>query len=240
MNALLSEFIGTSILIILGNGVVANVLLKGTKGHSGGWIVIAFGWAIAVFVAVFIAAPHSGAHLNPAVTLGLAISQKFSWALVPGYMAAQMAGGIFGAACNWLNYKPHYDITEDNDLVLATFSTSPAIKNTFQNMLTEVLGTFILVFAVLFITGPYFGNEIGSLGSLDALPVALVVLGIGLSLGGPTGYAINPARDMGPRIAHALLPLKHKGSNQWWYSWIPVVGPLLGAAMAALVFIILH
>lgn len=231
--AYVGEFIGTAILILLGNGVVANVLLAKTKGHGSGLIVIAFAWAIAVFTAVFITAPLSGAHLNPAVTLGLAVVGKFSWTLVPGYVIAQMAGACLGQVAVILSYRDHYRATEDKGLVLATFSTDPAIPNTVSNLLTEAIGTFVLVFAVLYITGPKFGESAGSLGALDALPVALVVLGIGLSLGGPTGYAINPARDLGPRIVHQLWPLKHKGAGNWSYSWIPVAGPLLGALFAA-------
>ncbi|THH40585.1 MIP/aquaporin family protein [Neolewinella litorea] len=231
--AYLGEIIGTAILILLGNGVVANVLLTRTKGHDSGLIVITFGWAIAVFTAVFIAAPLSGAHLNPAVTLGLALAGKFDWGLVPGYFVAQLIGAFIGQCVAVLAYRDHYRVTEDSGLVLATFSTDPAIPRSSSNTMTEAIGTFVLVFAVLYITGPKIGDSPGSLGALDALPVALVVLGIGLSLGGPTGYAINPARDLGPRIAHAVLPLKHKGDSNWPYAWVPVVGPLLGAALAA-------
>jgi glycerol uptake facilitator protein len=227
------ELIGTALLILLGNGVVANVLLAQTKGHDSGLIVITFGWAIAVFTAVFITAPISGAHLNPAVTLGLALVGKFSWALVPGYVVAQVAGAFIGQAVVVLTYRDHYRATEDQGMVLATFSTGPAIRRYSSNVITELVGTFVLVFAVLYITGPKFGDSPGSLGALDALPVALVVLGIGLSLGGPTGYAINPARDLGPRLAHAVLPLRHKGDSDWGYGWVPVLGPVLGAAVAA-------
>ena len=231
--AYVGEFIGTAILILLGNGVVANVLLAKTKGHGSGLIVIAFAWAIAVFTAVFITAPLSGAHLNPAVTLGLALAGKFSWALLPGYFICQVLGAIAGQGLVVLSYRDHYRATEDGSMILATFSTDPAIPNNVSNVLTEAIGTFVLVFAVLYITGPKFGDRAGSLGALDALPVALVVLGIGLSLGGPTGYAINPARDLGPRIAHALFPLRNKGDSNWAYAWIPVFGPWLGAAVAA-------
>ncbi|PPK88297.1 glycerol uptake facilitator protein [Neolewinella xylanilytica] len=231
--AYLGEFIGTAILILLGNGVVANVLLDKTKGHDGGLISITFAWAIAVFTAVFITAPLSGAHLNPAVTLGLAWAGKFSWALVPGYFLTQVAGAFVGQALVILAYRDHYRATDDPGKILATFSTDPAIPNAVSNVLTEAIGTFVLVFAVLYITGPKFGEDAGSLGALDALPVALVVLGIGLSLGGPTGYAINPARDLGPRVAHATLPLSNKGDSNWSYAWIPVVGPMLGATAAA-------
>ncbi|WP_116126563.1 MIP/aquaporin family protein [Lewinella sp. IMCC34183] len=231
--AYVGEIIGTAILILLGNGVVANVLLAKTKGHGSGLIVIAFAWAIAVFTAVFISAPLSGAHLNPAVTLGLALAGKFAWALVPGYFIAQLVGAYLGQVLVVLSYRDHYAATADTGLILATHSTDPAIARYSSNVITELIGTFVLVFAVLYITGPKFGESAGSLGALDALPVALVVLGIGLSLGGPTGYAINPARDLGPRIAHATLPLPHRGDSNWGYAWVPMVGPLLGAAVAA-------
>ncbi|MCP9234984.1 MIP/aquaporin family protein [Lewinella sp. JB7] len=227
------ELIGTAILILLGNGVVANVLLAKTKGHDSGLIVIAFAWAIAVFTAVFITAPISGAHLNPAVTIGLALAGKFDWWLVPGYVVAQLIGAFIGQLLVILAYRDHYRATADQGAVLATFSTDPAIPNNLSNVLTEAIGTFVLVFAVLYITGPKFGDSPGSLGALDALPVALVVLGIGLSLGGPTGYAINPARDLGPRIAHFSVPLHGKGDSNWGYAWVPIVGPVLGALLAA-------
>ncbi len=229
----IGELIGTAILILLGNGVVANVLLNKTKGHDGGLISITFAWAIAVFTAVFITAPISGAHLNPAVTLGLALAGKFAWALVPGYFLAQVIGAFLGQGLVLLTYRDHYRATPDAGLVLATCSTDPAIPNHVSNLMTEAIGTFVLVFAVLYITGPKFGEDPGSLGALDALPVALVVLGIGLSLGGPTGYAINPARDLGPRIAHAVMPFPHKGDSNWGYTWIPILGPAIGALLAA-------
>jgi glycerol uptake facilitator protein len=218
-------------LIVLGTGVVANVLLSKTKGQNSGLLTIAFGWAVAVFVGVYIAAPVSGAHLNPAVTIALAAADKFAWADVPTYITAQFAGAMLGAAITWLAYKQHYDATEDAALKLATFCNSPAIGNVFYNLLTEIIGTFILVFGVLFIAMPDI-----KLNSINALPVALLVLGIGVSLGGPTGYAINPARDLGPRIMHALLPIKGKGSSGWGYSWIPVVGPVAGGLLAAWIF----
>jgi glycerol uptake facilitator protein len=231
MNNFLFELIGTAFLLLLGNGVVANVVLNKTKGNNSGWIVITFGWAIAVFVAVYVAAAKSGAHLNPAVTLGLAIAGKFDWALVPVQIAGQLLGAMLGSFLVWITYKNHFDETEDAGLILAVFSTGPAIKNTPFNLITEAIGTFALVFGVLFITGADAG-----LHSLDALPVALLVLGIGLSLGGPTGYAINPARDLGPRLMHFILPIKNKGNSDWDYSWIPVVGPAIGGVLAALVF----
>ena len=231
MNNFLFEMIGTAFLILLGNGVVANVVLNKTKGNNGGWIVITFGWAIAVFVGVYISAAHSGAHLNPAVTIGLAVAEKFDWAKVPIYIAGQFAGAMIGAVLVWITYKQHFDETVDADAKLAVFCNSPAIPNTFFNLATEIIATFALVFGVLFITGADM-----KLGSLDALPVALLVLGIGLSLGGPTGYAINPARDLGPRIIHAILPIKNKRDSGWNYSWMPVLGPVIGGILAALLF----
>jgi len=231
MNNFLFELIGTAFLILLGDGVVANVVLNKTKGNNGGWIVITFGWAIAVFVGVYVSAAHSGAHLNPAVTLALAVAGKFDWSLVPVYIAAQFIGAMIGAFLVWVTYKKHFDETSDADAKLAVFCSSPAISNIRFNLATEIIGTFALVFGVLFIAG---GDV--KLGALDALPVALLVLGIGLSLGGPTGYAINPARDLGPRLMHFILPIKDKGSSGWGYSWIPVVGPVIGGVLAALVF----
>lgn len=240
MSPFVSEIIGTAILLLLGNGVVANALLKGSKAFGSGWIVITFGWGIAVFMAVFIVGPYSGAHINPAVTVGLAAAGKFDWAQVPAYIAAQMIGAFIGSSLVWVHYRLHYRDTEDPAMILATFSTGPAIRSTWDNLASEIIGTFVLVFAVLYITGPSMGGEPGSLGSLDALPVALVVLGIGLSLGGPTGYAINPARDLGPRIAHALLPIANKGKSDWSYAWIPVAGPVAGGVLAAIVFNVLQ
>lgn len=233
MNAFFAEFFGTAIILVFGAGVCANVLLKQTKGHDSGWIVITFGWAIGVFTGVLIAAPVSGAHLNPAVTLALAMAHKFSWALVPLYMAAQVLGAMFGAFLVWLAYKKHFDVTDDGQAKLAVFATSPNIRSYWYNVITEIVGTYVLTLAVLYMAEP----EVG-LGALNALPVALVVLGIGLSLGGPTGYAINPARDLGPRIVHFLLPLKGKHHSDWKYAWVPIVGPLAGAAIAAVMFLI--
>jgi len=228
MSPFIGEFIGTAILIIMGDGVVANVVLNKTKGQHGGWIVITFGWAIGVFIAVYIVASSSGAHLNPAVTIALALIEKFSWTDVPLYIAAQMLGAATGAFLVWLSYKKHFEVTADAELKLAVFCTGPAIRNTWLNLFSEILGTFILILGILFITAPS-----ASLGSLDALPVALLVLGIGLSLGGLTGYAINPARDLGPRIMHAILPIPGKRNSDWGYAWIPVVGPIIGASLAA-------
>lgn len=233
------EFIGTAMLILIGNGVVANLVLKGTKGANLGWVGICIAWGIAVFIGVFISADASGAHLNPAVTFGLATTGKFSWTLVPGYILAQVLGAMAGNILVWLSYKKQYDETDDSAAILATFATSPAIRNPFWNLVTETIGTFALVFAIFFIAGGSFGEETVSLGSLDALPVALLVIGIGFGLGGPTGYAINPARDFGPRLLHALLPLKHKGNSDWSYAWIPIVGPILGGVLAGILYIFL-
>jgi len=225
------EFIGTALLVLLGGGVVANCVLSKNKGFSGGWIVITFGWAMAVFVGVFVSASSSGAHLNPAVTLALALTGKFAWCGVPVYMLAQIAGAMTGAFLVWVAYRKHFAATDDAGSKLGVFSTAPAIRSYVDNLLTEIVGTFVLVFGVLFIAAPDVG-----LGALDALPVALLVLAIGLSLGGPTGYAINPARDLGPRIMHALLPIPRKGGSDWKYSWVPILGPFLGSALAALVY----
>lgn len=235
MQAYIGEFIGTALLILLGNGVVANVVLKHSKGNGGGWIVITFGWSMAVFVAVFATAAMSGAHINPAVSIGLALVGKFEWALVPGYIASQIAGAAFGSLLVWLSYRLHFIQTEDKESIKACFCTAPAIRSLKDNLVTEIIGTYVLIMAILYLAAP----EIG-LGALDALPVALLVLGIGLSLGGSTGYAINPARDFGPRIMHALLPIKNKADNDWAYSWVPVIGPIIGAVLAAGTFVVLE
>ncbi len=236
MTPFLGELIGTAILILLGNGVVANVVLAGTKGEGGGWIVITWGWAMAVFVAVFTVAAFSGAHINPAVTIGLAIAGKFEWAMVPLYIIAQFLGAFIGSALVWLFYRQHFGLTEDKDLKLACFCTGPAVRDPVANITCEIVGTFLLVFAVLFLAVSIFG-----LGALDALPVGLLVLAIGLSLGGTTGYAINPARDLGPRIMHALLPMPGgKRDSDWGYAWIPVVGPIIGGALAAALYLALQ
>lgn len=231
MTAFVAELTGTALLIILGDGVVANVVLNKTKGNNGGLIAITFGWAIAVFVGVYATAGISGAHLNPAVTVALATIGKFDWALVPRYLLAQLLGAMLGALIVWIVYRQHFNATEDADTKRAVFCTGPAIKNPVDNILSELIGTFVFILAILFIT-----KSQNSLGALDALPVALLVLGIGLSLGGTTGYAINPARDLGPRIMHALLPIKNKGGSDWWYSWNPVLSPLVGAVLAALLY----
>lgn len=242
MSAFTAELIGTMFLILLGNGVVANVVLKGTKGYDSGWLVITTGWALAVFVGVVIAAPFSGAHLNPAVTIGLAIAGKFAWSKVLCYIVAQVIGAMLGSLIVWVVYMNHFDATEDAQTQLAVFSTSPAIKNLFFNFMSELVGTFVLVFVVFYFTNAEISDHktpIG-LGSLGALPVAFLVWAIGLSLGGTTGYAINPARDFGPRIVHAFLPLKHKGTSDWKYAWVPVLGPFVGATIAALLYLTLN
>lgn len=243
MTPFTAELIGTMLLILLGNGVVANVVLKDTKGNNSGWIVITTAWALAVFVGVTVAGPASGAHLNPAVTIGLAVAGKFSWDLVPSYIAAQLLGGMLGAFLVWLFNKDHFSITEDEGAKLACFSTGPAIRNTFSNLISEIIGTFVLVFVIFHFSDPSISlnadptAKVG-LGSVGALPVTLLVWAIGLSLGGTTGYAINPARDLAPRIMHAILPVK--GSSDWGYAWIPIAGPILGAVIAALLFGIIH
>lgn len=231
MTPFLSEFFGTMFLIVLGDGVVANVVLSRTKGNNSGWIVISFGWAIAVFTGVYVASSGSSAHLNPAITLAMATFSNFPWNDVPVYLAGQFSGAMVGALLVWFSYRKHFEETTDPDLILATFCTTPAIRNYTHNFISEFIGTFILVLGVLFLTKPT-----NSIGTLDALPVALLVLGIGLSLGGTTGYAINPARDLGPRIIHALLPIKNKGKSDWSYSWVPFFGPITGGMFAALIF----
>ncbi len=243
MNEIIAEFIGTFLLILLGNGVVANVVLKDTKGHDGGWIVISLGWGLGVFVGVAVAGPVSGAHINPAVTLGLAISGLFSWSQVLPFIAAQLAGAATGAFTVWLFYHHHFNRTEDPGAQLSCFSTSPAIRKTTNNFISELIGTFVLIFVILYIAEPSItlagdSDAMIGLGTLGALPVALLVTAIGLSLGGTTGYAINPARDLGPRIMHSLLPMEHKGSSDWNYAWIPILGPFAGALAAALLFLL--
>lgn len=227
MSPFLGEFIGTAILLLLGNAVVANVVLKDTKGSGAGWITISFGWGTAVFVAVFIVAGYSGAHINPAVTLGLALAGSFEWTSVPLYLAAQFLGGALGAFLVWLHYRDHFEPTDDADAKLAVFCTAPAIRNSLSNLVSEIIATFVLVFAVLYMVKPDVG-----LGALDALPVGAVVLAIGLTLGGTTGYAINPARDLSPRIVHALVPIRGKRDSDWSYAWIPVLGPIIGGLLA--------
>lgn len=234
MAKFVGEILGTFLLIVLGDGVVANVVLKNTKGNGSGWIVITWGWGMAVFVGVFSVAAISGAHINPAVTIGLALVGKFPWAEVPIYILGQMIGAMLGASLVYLQYKDHFKITEDQDLKLAVFCTSPNIRDYLSNFISEVIGTFILVLGVLYLAVPD-----GGLGAISALPVGLLVLAIGLSLGGTTGYAINPARDLGPRIMHAILPVHNKRDSDWSYSWIPILGPISGASIAALVYYLL-
>jgi glycerol uptake facilitator protein len=238
MSPFSAEILGTMFMILLGNGVVANVVLNGTKGNNGGWMVITTAWAFAVFVGVVVAGPYSGAHLNPAVSIGLALAGKFEWALVPAYVAGQFIGAMTGSLLVWLFYKDFYAGTPDQGAKQATFCTAPAIPNTVSNLISEIIGTFVLIFVIYYFTDANMGTDkipIG-LGSIGALPVAILVWVIGLSLGGTTGYAINPARDLGPRIMHAILPVAGKGGNNWGYAWIPVAGPLIGCAVAALLF----
>ena len=240
MSSFLPEFIGTALLVLFGNGVNANVSLTKTNGNNSGWIVIALGWGIAVFIGVFVCASLGGhGHLNPAVTIADAVKSG-DWSKVPDYIVAQMLGAMSGAFLTWLAYRKHFDATEDVNAQLGVFCNAPAIKSTVDNIITEVIGTFALVFAAFSISGAKM-NETGiSLGSLDALPVGLLILGIGLSLGGPTGYAINPARDLGPRIMHFILPIKNKRDSNWGYSWIPVIAPIVGGVIAALVYKAIH
>ncbi|MBT8264538.1 MAG: aquaporin family protein [Eudoraea sp.] len=241
MTPFIAEIIGTALLITLGCGVVANVILKNTKGHGSGWIVITTGWGFGVYVGVVVATPYSGAHLNPAVSIGLAMAEKFAWSSVPLYITAQLLGAMLGAAIVWLIYKDHFDSTPDKGTKLGVFSTIPAIRNYGSNIISEIIGTFVLVFTVLYFTDASLvaSDEIIGLGSLGALPVAILVWAIGLSLGGTTGYAINPARDLGPRIIHTILPIKEKGSSDWSYSWVPILGPVLGGILAAGLFLLL-
>jgi glycerol uptake facilitator protein len=227
-----AEVIGTGLLILLGDGVVAAVLLNHSKAQNGGWIVIAFGWGMAVMVAVFAVGQFSGAHINPAVTLGFAVEGRTEWGDVPEYLAGEFVGAFIGATLVWLSYLSHWRETEDPGLKLAVYCTAPAIRNPVANIITEVVGTFVLVFGIL----AFFADEATAATGLGALLVGLLVFSIGLSLGGPTGYAINPARDLGPRIMHAILPIAGKGSSDWGYSWVPVAGPLTGGALAALAF----
>ena len=243
MQAYIAEFIGTMILIILGDGVVAGVLLRKSKAENSGWIVITFGWGMAVAIAVYCVGQFSGAHINPAVTISLAVTGQFPWADVVPYIIAQFLGAFVGAVIVWLAYLPHWPETEDAGLKLGVFCTAPAIYNTPANVITEIVGTFMLLFGILGITANagVMGGDLTSLFSSGFAPllVGLLVLGIGLSLGGPTGYAINPARDLGPRIAHAVLPIAGKGGNDWGYAWIPVVAPIIGGILGAATFVFL-
>ncbi|QPH39808.1 MIP/aquaporin family protein [Pedobacter endophyticus] len=244
MNVYLAEFIGTALMILLGNGVVANVVLKGTKGNGGGWMVITTAWALAVFIGVVIAGPSSGAHLNPAVTLGLAIGKGFDWHLVPFYILAQIGGAMLGSFLVWIMYKDYFDATEEQALKAAPFATAPAIRNKMSNLLSEIIGTFVLILVIFHFTDASMGPKESAtpigLGSMGAIPVTFLVWVIGLSLGGTTGYAINPARDLGPRIVHALVPMKGKGGSDWGYAWVPIIGPIIGSILAALLFCALN
>jgi len=239
MTPFVAELIGTMLMILLGDGVVANVVLKDTKGNNGGWIVITTAWGLAVFVGVVVAGPYSGAHLNPAVTIALAIAGKFAWANVIPYIIAQFAGACLGAFLVWIMYYDHFKRTNDPASILAVFCTGPAVRNYISNIASEVIGAFVLLFTIFYIAGAEITpakTPIG-LGSIGAIPVALLVWVIGLSLGGTTGYAINPARDLGPRFTHMLLPIKGKGTSDWAYAWIPVIAPLVGASIAAVLYL---
>jgi len=243
MNPIVAEYLGTLIMILMGTGVCANSSLKYSFAKGADWVLIAFGWGLGVFIGVIVAGPSSGAHLNPSVTIGLAVAKKFAWGDAPLYILAQLFGAMSGAFLTWLLFADHYNLTEDTGTIKGTFCTSPAIKNTPRNLLSEVVGTFVLIFVVLLIAGPELkSTEMGEvkigLGSVGALPVALLVVSIGMSLGGLTGYAINPARDLGPRIIHSLVPIKTKGTSDWGYAWIPIVGPVIGAVLAALLYLV--
>ncbi|XJZ28315.1 MIP/aquaporin family protein [Bacillota bacterium Lsc_1132] len=230
MTPFIGEMIGTMILIVFGAGIGAGSSLKKSYAQNAGWIVITSAWGLAVTMGVFAVGSVSGAHLNPAVTVALAINGNFPWAQVPSYIAAQMIGAILGATLVYLHYLPHWKETEDPAVKLGVFATSPAIKHTFSNLLSEIIGTFILVLGLLFIGANKFTE------GLNPLAVGLLIVVIGMSLGGTTGYAINPARDLGPRIAHFILPIAGKGNSNWGYAWIPVVGPLLGGALGAVFY----
>lgn len=230
MAAIFGEFIGTMILIVLGSGVCAAVNLNKSKAQGSGWIVIAFGWAMGVAMAAYISGFMGPAHLNPAVTVAMAMTGNLEVGLVVPFIIAQMLGAIVGAVLIWLAYLPHWAVTEDQDAILGTFATAPAIRNYPANLMTEILGTFVLVLGLLTFTQNEFA------GGVNVLAVGGLILAIGLSLGGPTGYAINPARDLGPRIAHAILPIANKGGSDWAYSWVPIVGPMIGGVIAVLVY----
>lgn len=230
MSIYLAEMLGTMLLIILGDGVVANVVLSKTKGHNSGWIVITTGWGLGVAIAGLIFGTTSGAHLNPALTIGLAVIGKFSWSLVPGYVAAQLTGGFLGAVIVWVYYRLHFKETEDKGAKLAVFCTGAEIRDTFTSFTCEVIGTFILVFALLGLNNTALADR------LAPMAAGLIVWAIGITLGGTTGYAINPARDFGPRLAHFILPIHGKGDSEWGYAWIPIVAPMIGSIIAATVF----
>ena len=244
MTPFFAEFIGTMLLLLMGGGVVANVCLAKTKGYGAGWLAITTAWALGVFIGVVVAGPYSGAHLNPAVSIGLAIGGTFPWSEVPVYILAQFLGAAAGALIVWLVYKDHFDATDDQGIKLGVFCTNPAISNPLINFLTEMVGAFVLMFVVFYITDGELTYDSNStlpigLGSVGAIPVAFTVWVIGLSLGGPTGYAINPARDLAPRFMHMILPIKVKGSSHWEYAWIPGIAPLVGSALAAMLYYVL-
>jgi glycerol uptake facilitator protein len=242
MNPFCGEILGTALLILFGDGTVANVVLAKSKAQNAGWIVVVTGWAMGVYVGAFTVASISGAHLNPAVTLGLAITGKFSWSQAPIYLAGQMIGAMIGAALVWLAYLPHWSQTTDPEAKRSIFCTAPAIHRPLANLLCEVIGTLALMLGIFGIKGAVMQQNIGAavpldMGALGMIPVAFLVWGIGLALGGPTGYAINPARDLGPRIMHAVLPIAGKGGSDWGYAWVPVAGPVIGAALAAVFYL---
>lgn len=230
MSPYLAEYFGTMLLIVLGDGVVAGVILKGTKSENAGWLTIVVGWGLAVVLAIYAVGSISGAHLNPAVTIALAWTGNFAWSSVPGYCVAQLLGAMTGGVLVWLHYLPHWDKTGDQSTKLAVFCTGPAVRSTFSNLLSEIIATMVLILAIMFIGANRFVE------GLNPLVIGLLIISIGLSLGGTTGFAINPARDLGPRIAHFILPIAGKGSSDWSYSWIPVVGPIIGGVLGALVY----
>jgi len=243
MNPYIAEVVGTALLILFGNGVVCNVVLSRTKGHGAGWLTIAAGWALGVFIGAFCAAEASGAHLNPAVTLAFVVAGKFESSMALGYIVAQFLGAGIGATLVFLFYRSHFDATEDANAKLACFSTAPEIRSMPQALICETIGTFALLLPILLmaspsllLAGPSEEQPTLGLGALGPLPVGLLVLAIGVSLGGTTGYAINPARDLGPRVVHFLLPIRGKRDSDWEYAWVPVVGPLLGASLAAILY----
>ena len=229
------EFLGTFIMILLGCGVCACVSLNKSKGAGGGWVVVTIAWGLAVMCGVFIAGPYTGAHLNPAVSLGLALAGEFPWSKVVPFIISQFLGAYFGALTVYWFYKDHFDVTPDQDTQLSVFCTIPAIKNYGRNFLSEAIGTFVLILIILFLAERGNTAEVG-LGSIGAFPVAFLIIVIGMALGGTTGYAINPARDFAPRLAHATLPIKGKGSSHWEYCWVPILGPIVGSGCAVLVF----
>ena len=239
MNPYFAEFLGTLVLILMGDGVCACASLEKSKGKGAGWIVITMAWGFAVMCGVFIAGPYSGAHLNPALSLALAVSGSLAWEMLPGYVLAQMAGAFCGACLVWFFYKDHYDATEDPDTKLGTFCTGPAIRNLWRNFACEFIGTCLLVFCILMFAAPGDTPDIG-LGSLGAIPVTYLIIAIGMSLGGATGYAINPARDLPPRLVHSIVPFRSaKRDSGWSYSWVPVVGPFLGSIAAAASYLLI-